>query len=146
VRELIAFAGPVHCESVHGAINLVLRGFARATQGPRGDVSEVLFSGASAVTLPPDLRDARVLALTDEPGKSGASDTALRRFRIESPEVRLELQARSVQLHRDAATAFFEAVPPPRVPLRLRLSWWLLLNVLRIPGAAALVKKFRGAA
>jgi hypothetical protein len=145
-RELIAFAGPVHCESVHGAINLVLRGFARATQGPRGGVSEVLFSGASTVALPPDLRDARVIALADEPNKPGASDPAPRRFRIESPEVRLELQARSAQLHRDAAAAFFEAVPPPRVPLHLRLGWWLLLTVLRIPGAAGLVGKFRGSA
>ena len=146
MRELITFAGPVHCERAHGAINLVLRGFARATQGPRGGVSEVLFSGASTAALPSDLRDVRVIALADEPGKPGAPDTAPRRFRIESPEVRLELQARSAQLHRDAAAAFFEAVPPPRVPLRLRLGWWLLLTALRIPGAAALVKKFRGSA
>jgi hypothetical protein len=141
MRELIAFAGPVHCESADGAINLVLRGFARATQGPRAGVSELLFSAASAVALPPDLRDARVIALQGEPG---TPDSAPLHFRIESPEVRLELQARCAQLHRDAAQAFFGAVPPPRVPLRLRLGWWLLLTTLRIPGVIALVARFRG--
>jgi hypothetical protein len=141
MRELIAFAGPVRCERPHGAINLVLRGFARATQGPRAGASELLFSAASAVALPPDLRYARVIALEAEPG---APDSAPRHFRIESAEVRLELQARCAQLHRDAAQAFFGAVPPPRVPLRLRLGWWLLLTALRIPGVAALVARFRG--
>ncbi len=147
-RELIAFAGPVQCEPAHGAINLVLRGMARATQGPRCGLTEVLFSGASAVALPLELRDARVIEMAAEleaaPAPAPAAGVALRRFRIESPEVRLELQARSAQLHRDAAVAFFGAVPPPRVPLRLRLGWSLLLTVLRIPGAEALVRKFRG--
>jgi hypothetical protein len=147
-RELIAFAGPVQCEVAHGAINLVLRGFARATQGPRCGLTEVLFSGASAVALPLELRDARVIELAAEleaaPAPAPAAGVAPRRFRIESPEVQLELQARSAQLHRDAAAAFFGAVPPPRVPLRLRLGWSLLLMVLRIPGAEALVRKFRG--
>jgi hypothetical protein len=36
-------------------------------------------------------------------------------------------------------------VPPPRVPLRLRLGWALLLLVLRIPGAGTLLGKLRGA-
>jgi hypothetical protein len=128
----------VHSERAQGAINLVLRGCARGTQGASGGASEVLFSDASAVALPADLRDARVIALTDESG------SAARRFRIESPELQLELQARSAQVHRDSAAAFFGAVPPPRVPLRLRLGWWLLLTVLRIPGAAGLVSRFRG--
>ena len=65
-RELIAFAGPVQCEAAHGAINLVLRGIARATQGPRCGLTEVLFSGASAVALPLELRDARVIEMAAE--------------------------------------------------------------------------------
>jgi hypothetical protein len=137
-RELIAFAGPVQCERAPGAVNLVLRGSARVTQGGHAGASEVLFSDASAVALPADLRDARVISLADESG-SGP-----RRFRIESPELQLDLQARSAQLHRDSAAAFFGAVPPPRVPLRLRLGWWLLLTLLRIPGAGRLLGRFRG--
>jgi hypothetical protein len=138
-RELVAFAGPVQCELAAGAVNLVLRGYARSAQDPHGGLSEVLFSGASALALPPELRDARVIEISAVPDHGAAP----RRFRIESPEVQLELQARSAQLHRDAAAAFFGAVPPPRVPLRRRLGWSLLLSVLRIPGAGALVRKLR---
>ena len=141
-RELIAFAGPVQCEVADGAVNLVLRGYARATQRPRSGLSEVLFSGASAVALPAELRDASVIEMAAAPGHGHG--LAPRRYRIESPEVQLELQARSAQLHRDVAAAFFGAVPPPRVPLRLRLGWSLLLTVLRIPKADVLIRKLRG--
>jgi hypothetical protein len=145
-RELIAFAGPVQCEVPAGAVNLVLRGYARVTQGPRGGLTEVLFSEVGALELPGDLRDARVIEMAAAPASTAAAASAVvpRRFRIESSEVRLELQARSVQLHRDVAAAFFGAVPPPRVPLHLRLGWALLLTLLRIPGADALVRKLRG--
>ena len=42
-------------------------------------------------------------------------------------------------MHRDAARPFYGAVPPPRVPLRLRLGWALLLTVLRLPGVGRLL-------
>jgi hypothetical protein len=133
-RELVAFAGPVQCEHVAGAVNLVLRGYERAPGSASGGVTELLFSDATDVALPAGLHDIRVLELP--------AVAAPRRFRIGSSG--LELQARSVQLHRDAAAAFYGAVPPPRVPLRTRLGWLLLLSVLRIPGADALVRKLRG--
>ena len=136
-RELVAFAGAVQCEVPAGAVNLVLRGYPRTTQGGRGELTEVLFSEVGALELPGDLRDARVIELAAIAG-------APQRYRIESPEVQLELRARSVQLHRDAAAAFFGALPPPRVPLHLRLGWALLLTLLRIPGADVLVGKLRG--
>jgi hypothetical protein len=134
---LIAFAGAVQCGVPAGAVNLVLRGYPRITHGARGELTEVLFSEVGALELPGDLRDARVIEL---PAIAGAPQ----RYRIESPELQLELRARSVQLHRDAAAAFFGAVPPPRVPLHLRFGWALLLTLLRIPGADALVGKLRG--
>lgn len=134
---MIAFAGAVQCGVPAGAVNLVLRGYPRITQGARGELTEVLFSEVGALELPGDLRDARVIEL---PAIAGAPQ----RYRIESPELQLELRARSVQLHRDAAAAFFGAVPPPRVPLHIRLGWALLLTLLRIPGADALVGKLRG--
>jgi hypothetical protein len=137
-RELIAFEGPVQCETVHGAVNLVLRGAARATRGPRAGLTQVLFSDASAVALPASLNDATVIEI------AAASQQAPRQFRIESPGFTLALQARQVQLHRDAAAIFYNAVPPVRVPLRLRLGWALLLTALRLPGAAALLRKLRG--
>ena len=128
VRELIAFEGPVQCEAAHGAVNLVLR----------AGLTQVLFSGASAVALPAGLHDATVIEI------AGESADAPRQFRIESPGLTVALQARQVQLHRDAAAVFYSAVPPVRVPLRLRLGWALLLTALRVPGVAALVRKVRG--
>lgn len=143
-RELIAFAGAVQCESAAGAVDLVLRGYARGMEPARSGLTEVLFSGAGTVALPPVLRDARVIELAAAPATGSAHDIARRRYRIESPELQLELPARSVQLHRDAAAAFFGAVPPVRVPLRLRVGWSLLLTVLRIPKAELLLRKIRG--
>jgi hypothetical protein len=127
-RELIAFEGPVQCEAARGAVNLVLR----------AGLTQVLFSGASAVALPASLSDATVIEI------DAASRHVPRQFRIESPGFTLALQARQVQLHRDAAAIFYNAVPPVRVPLRLRLGWALLLTALRVPGAAALLRKLRG--
>ncbi|MFI4866913.1 MAG: hypothetical protein ACHQDB_07380 [Steroidobacterales bacterium] len=140
--ELVAFTGPVQCEHCAGAVNLVLRGYAGAPSGPHSGLTEALFSDASAAAVPGALRDARLIELL--PAAAPVPGPALRRFRIDSAQLQLELQARSVQLHRDAAAAFYRAVPPLRVPLRLRLGWSLLLAVLRIPGAGALLRKIRG--
>ena len=128
VRELIAFEGPVQCEAAHGAVNLVLR----------AGLTQLLFSGASGAALPARLDNVRVIEI------AGAAPAGLRSFRIESPGLTLALQARQVQLHRDAAAPFYGAVPPVHVPLRLRLGWALLLAILRVPGAAALLRKLRG--
>jgi hypothetical protein len=127
-RELIAFEGPVQCEAAHGAVNLVLR----------AGLTQLLFSGASGAAPPARLDNARVIEI------AGEAQVGLRRFRIESPGLTLALQARQVQLHRDAAAEFYGAVPPVHVPLRLRLGWALLLTALRVPGAAALLRKLRG--
>jgi len=156
VRELIALAGPVQCEQPAGAVNLVLRGQVAVVPGAARDSSagltEVLFSDATEVTLPAGLHDVRVFEMSGEPvpalapvaSLAPAYADAVRHFRLQGPQLQLELHARSVQMHRDAATAFYGAVPPPRVPLRLRLGWSLLLSALRLPGAVALIRKLRG--
>jgi hypothetical protein len=164
-RELIALAGPVQCEQPAGAVNLVLRGQAGALPGAlpgaardaSAGLTEVLFSDATAVTLPDSLHDVRVIELLDASAAAAAfarvdtdtdteTDTgAARHFRLQGPQLALELRARSVQLHRDAAADFYRAVPPPRVPLRVRLGWSLLLSALRLPGAVALLRRLRGA-
>jgi hypothetical protein len=141
-HELVAFIGPVQCEHCAGAVNLVLRGYAGAPSGPHAGLTEALFSDAGAAAVPGALRDVRVIELP--PAAAATPGPALRRFRIDSAQLQLELQARSVQLHRDAAAAFYGAVPPLRVPLRLRLGWSLLLAALRIPGTGALLRKIRG--
>ena len=160
VRELIELGGPVQCEQPAGAVNLVLRGLAAAAPdaAPGGapdahaGLTEVLFSDATEVTLPAGLHDVRVFEMSGEPvpalapvaSLAPAYADAVRHFRLQGPQLQLELHARSVQMHRDAATAFYGAVPPPRVPLRLRLGWSLLLSALRLPGAVALIRKLRG--
>jgi hypothetical protein len=131
-RELVTFPGAVRCVRADGAVNLVLS----------GGGAELLFEGATPVPLPAQLRAARVLELTDSSGSEAAAGT--RQFRIEAASLSLELRARGVQLHRDATTDLLRALPPPRVPRRVRLGWWLVLWLLRIPGSASLVRLARG--
>jgi hypothetical protein len=172
MRELIALVGPVQCEQPAGAVNLVLRGHLNAppaaVQGalpgaPSSAIldasagpTEVLFSDATPVTLPAGLHDVRVFELLEAtefgaapsaaPPPAWADADVARHFRLQGPQLLLEWHARSVQLHRDAAAAFYRALPPPRVPLRLRWGWSLLLAALRLPGAVTLIRKLRGAA
>ena len=139
LRELVAFDGPVQWQRVGGALNLELRGTTRAaTAGQGGAPVEVLFSGASAAALPATLRDARVLA------RVSASGDAQLLFSIETTGTQIELHARAAQVHRQAARAFYAAIPPTPVPLRVRLGWSVLLAALRIPGAGRLLGKLRG--
>jgi hypothetical protein len=152
MRELIALTGPVQCEQPAGAVNLVLSGYADALPDAGAGRTEVLFSAATQVTLPLGMRDVRVFELLDATASDAvqsaaagnAKATVARHFQLQGPQLALEFQARSVQLQRDAAAAFYRALPPPRVPLRLRLGWALLLAALRLPGAVTLIKKLRG--
>jgi hypothetical protein len=135
-QPLIEFDGAVECRRATGAINFVLRGQERAA----GQV-EALFSAAAAdglAALPPKLHEVRLFQRS-----AGAPGTAPQLFRIIARERQMDLSARSLQLHRDVAGAFFAEVPPPRVPLRRRLGWTLLLQLLRIPGVAGLLDRLR---
>jgi hypothetical protein len=67
-----------------------------------------------------------------------------RRYLIRAQELEFELEAASLQLHRDAGREFFAAVPPPMVPWRLRFGWTLLLRALRLPGVGGLLSRLRG--
>jgi hypothetical protein len=135
MRELIGFDGTVECRAESGPINLVLRGFERAGPGAPRTAAAALFSAATLPTsdasVPRHLHGASLLEHQGAPGEG--------RYLIRAQELQLELQARSLQLHREAAAELFGAVPPPRVPWRLRLGWMLLLAVLRVPAAARLL-------
>jgi hypothetical protein len=134
---MIAFDGAVRCGRGKAAINLWLQGSVRI--GARVSDADVLFSGATPNELPALLHDVRVTELAG----GGASP---RRYRIESREVQIDLQARGVQLHRCAAAQLFGAVPPAPVSWRVRAAWVLLLSLLRLPGVGALFLGRRGAA
>ena len=133
--ELLVFEGPVDCIPGLGAVTLTLRGRERGGGAVAALVAAA--AGSSRPTgLPATLHDVRLL---DTPTASSA-----RQVRLQSRELQLDLGARSVQLHRDAARPFFAAVPPVHIPTATRLGWAVLLSVLRIPGFAKLLAAVRG--
>ena len=140
MRELIAFDGTVECRLESGPINLTLRGYERSAGRAGSRVGAAALFGAAATTsgmevLPAKLHDLHLFELDEQAG--------LHCFEIRARELQLTLQARTLQLHRDAGRAFFGAVPPPRVLWRRRLGWALLLWVLRLPGAERLLARLR---
>lgn len=126
---MIEFQGAVQATAPAGAVNLVLSGRWRDCD------TQMLFAGAQPNTLPSTLHEVRVIQL-DSPSPG--------RFRIESSETQLELQARSAQVHRAVGVALSQAVPPASVPLLLRAGWALLLSVLNFPGIGRLLLRRRG--
>jgi hypothetical protein len=135
---MILFEGEVTWRRGTGAVNLWFYGRTRGNAAAPASETEVLFSGAMPLDLPPVLHDVRVSEL-DTQGQ------ALRRFRIESKEQHSELQARSMQAHRSAAAELFAAVPPVIAAWHVRLGWTLLLSLLRLPGVGPLLLGRRGA-
>jgi hypothetical protein len=49
-----------------------------------------------------------------------------------------------VHIHRDVSGAFMGALTLPMVSARARGGWYLLLNLLRVPGMARVLEKLRG--
>jgi hypothetical protein len=131
----VEFEGPVECAPGSGAINLTLNGRERG-----GAAVAALFAGASSprglTGLPGTLHEVRLF--------DGASAVGARQVQLQSRELQLDLVFRSLQLHRDAAGPFFNAVPPVHIPAARRLGWVLLLSVLRIPGIARFMAALRG--
>jgi hypothetical protein len=145
-RALIGFEGAVHSElsapSAAGAgVRLRLHGMARGGRGGAAAEAEICFSDVrfapAAAAMPPLLQQVRVRELEPVPAPH-------RIFRIDSSAGSFELQAAAVQVHRDAARELFGVLPPAPVPRAVRLGWWALLTLLRVPGAARLAAKLRG--
>lgn len=63
------------------------------------------------------------------------------RYELRSGADAVPLAATSLQLHREPAQGFRDALPPAAVPWRMRATWWLLLSLLRLPGAARLLPR-----
>jgi hypothetical protein len=96
---------------------------------------EVLLCGDSSLQLPAKL-PAVELYVRDEPTAPA--------WELRSGERVLPVAARAVQVHRGAAAAFARALPPIIAPWRVRAGWALLLNALRVPGMARLLRRLRG--
>ncbi|MGH8144136.1 MAG: hypothetical protein ACREU2_16680 [Steroidobacteraceae bacterium] len=156
IRELIGFDGAVECEQQAQGTTLHLRGAVRAginsdntnSGGSNSGNShcaraEVWFSGVSFSDTRADVPRVPVVLQRVNVLELAVGAASRRAFRIDAAAGSFELQAGSVQVHREVARAFFGAVPPVRVPLATRLGWMLLLGLLRLPGAARLLAKLR---
>lgn len=129
-RLIAAFAGAVQIGAASPAVNCRLAGAERGT----GIALEVHFSGASGGLGTGMHQDLQVFEL---------SQGNARHWLLQQGGARHVLQARAAQVHRMPATAFFTAVPGPRLTLATRIGWVLLLNLLRIPGVAPLIAWLR---
>lgn len=130
---LAAFDGPVNCSLSHRL--LLLRGCERGNGRPL----RVYLAGFDG-PLPASCVDAELYAPNDDESDAvgKASD-----WRLVAGELNLLLPARSIHIHRPAADRFFAAVPGAERTLKARLGWALLLNLLRLPGAARLLTFIR---
>lgn len=133
-RLVAAFRGHAQCRREPGAVQWCLRGIDREGGMPL----EVLISGAPALQLPAQLASAEL----HEIAADGAADGAMR-HELRSAGRVIAIDARAVQVHRDVAAAFDEVLPRFGVPWSARLGWLLLLNLLRVPGAARLLGRLR---
>jgi hypothetical protein len=132
-RQLVTFQGAVQCGPGEGAVNVVLSGSSLQAGAARAVFTQLLFSSATlAVPLPAMLHQVQVSAISAH------------RFHIRGLETQVEFVAHSAQLQRDAGAAFYAAVPPQPVTAGVRGGWALLLMALRLPGAGALIRFFRG--
>jgi len=128
MHRMAGFVGAIQCQ--RSALNnqLHLHGRDAETQGEL----DVWINGPD-LPLPDALRDAELFELPGEPT----------RWQLQAPGVDLLLSARSVQVHWPIAAPFNAAVAPPAARLRQRALWATLLTVLRLPGAASLLRWFR---
>ncbi len=129
-RLIAEFAGLVEIEPATPAVNCRLAGLERGT----GIALEVHFSGASGAPAAGTLTDVQVFECAGD---------ETRAWRVCAGAHRYRLQARAVQVHRMPEAAFYAAVPGEPLTLTTRAGWALLLNVLRIPGAARLIRSLR---
>jgi len=92
------------------------------------------------LTLPATLVDVELAA------EAAGADGARGRWQLRHGQQRtpLVLNARAVQIHREVAHAFYQALPPVPVTWGTRARWWLLLNLLRVPGLAPWLQRLRG--
>ena len=129
---LIEFTGRVDCRR-RGAHALML-------SGREGAVPLVVHLGAVRAAdiegLPGELENVR---LVERPAHAEGQ----RSLELQSGSFSRLLQVRGLQVHRDAARAFFAAVPPVPVPALRRAGWSALLLLLRVPGMAGLLKRLR---
>ena len=158
----LCFEGVVHCIAQPRAGDWRLRGRLRSAQaGQPASPVEVLLSGVRTVgaaqlsgsarpgsasqPLPLRLHELRVQAFpcadgelqAQAGGHAGALATpagrCAYRLQLEAREGRLGMQVDALHWHRDAANAFYGALPKVTLPALTRFGWAALLTLLRVP-------------
>jgi len=129
-RLVAAFGGEADCRRESGAVQWRIAGSERDSGLPL----ELLLSGAALLQLPGRLRDAQ-LHRDDESVPPG--------WELRATGFALRLAVRAVQVHRVPEAPFRRALPPFAVPWATRAGWFLLLNLLRVPGVARLLGRLR---
>jgi hypothetical protein len=129
-RMIAAFRGHARCRRESGAVQWSLTGIDRDDGVPL----EVLLSGAAALQLPAELAAAE-LYVSDEAGNA--------RWELRSGGRVIPTGARAAQVHRGAAAACARVLPGFSAPWTARAGWLLLLNALRVPGMAQLLRRLR---
>jgi len=129
-RLVAAFGGEADCRRESGAVQWRIAGSERDSGLPL----ELLLSGAALLQLPGRLRDAQLHR--DE-------ESLPPRWELRAAGFVLPLAVRAVQVHRYPEAPFRRALPPFAVPWATRAGWFLLLNLLRVPGVARLLGRLR---
>jgi hypothetical protein len=129
-RCVAAFGGAADCRREAGAVQWRIAGSERDGGAPL----EVLLSGAAQLQLPGQLRDAEFYR-DDESWPP--------RWELRSAGLAMSLAVRALQVHRRIDAPFRRALPPLAVPWSARAGWFLLLNLLRLPGMARLLSRLR---
>ncbi|MGC3976730.1 MAG: hypothetical protein QM771_20470 [Nitrospira sp.] len=109
---------------------LHIRGIEMAPGRPQVDL---YFNGADSSVVPSAWKQVRVMQVEN------ATNGTL--WRLVAADTDHPLYARSVQIHRSAATRMMSVLPKAKPPLHLRLFWWALPRLMRVPGLAGLLKK-----
>ncbi len=129
LRQVAAFAGPVQCQRAAGSGQLHLHGRDAEADGEL----HVWINGRNLPPVLAALRDVRLFELQGEP----------LRWQLQAPGIDMLLSARSVQVHWPMTATFNAAVLPPAARPLQRAAWAALLTLLRLPGAASLLRWFR---
>jgi len=130
-RKVAAFSGEVQCLRETGAVTWRLSGADRDGAG----ALDVLLCAVPGLQPPGRLSDCElhVSGEMDNPEWELRSAGGVQRF-----------AARSVQVHRGAGASFARALPAVSAPWTVRAGWALLLDALRVPGMARVLRRLRG--
>lgn len=122
---LAEYTGEVRCERSGAQLHL------SGNERGRGLPLRVVFAACAVADLPQRLQDLRIRR-----HDSG--------WQLLAGAASYAVAARSVQVLRDVSSPAAIALPGARAGWLGRTAWALLLNLLRIPGAAGALKRLKG--